>query len=169
MLYLIHNTPMQTTAPPTKVATGTSTKTMMQIKPLVPMRIVEWGFSFDGAAAATPGYVELIAANVAATVTAYVAADLSALDAEAIQFNSGDPTSNYISVGTSASGYTASSEGSVTAVRNLAAVQLAAPTTEFIYQSPLGYRGYAKVGDFVRIRMTFGTTINTLCYLICEF
>ncbi len=167
MQYLIGNYPMQTTAAPSKVAVSTI-KTLMQVKGLVPFRIVEWGFSGDASAAATPGAVELIETDVAATsLTAYVANDLTKYDAEALQF--GDPTSNYLSVGTSASGYTAGAEGTTTALRNLAGVQLIAPTNEFIYQSPLGYRAYVQAAKFARIRATFGTSVNILCYMIVEF
>lgn len=166
MQYLIGNYPMQTTAAPSKVAVSTI-KTLMQLKGVVPFRIVEWGFSGDASAAATPGVVELIETDVAATVTAYATADLTRYDAETIQF--GDPTTALISVGTSASGYTASAEGSITAVRNLAGAQLIAPTNEFIYQSPLGYRAYVQAGKFARIRATFGATVNILCYCIIEF
>jgi hypothetical protein len=169
MLYLVGNYPMQTTAAPAPVAVSTI-KTLMQVKGLVPFRIVEWGFSGNASAAATPGVVELIeTGSVFATVTAYAAADLPAYDAEALNFNSGDPTANYISVGTSVSGYTSTVEGSITAVRNLAGPQQIAPTNEFIYQSPLGYRAYCQAGKSVRIRATFGASVNVLCYMILEF
>lgn len=167
MLYLIENAPMQTTAAPTPVATGTAIKTMLQVKPIVPMKIVEWGISYDGFAAAQPGKVELIETDVAATVTAFINADITKLDGEALQF--GDPTSNYISVGTSASGYTATAEGTITAVRNLDGSQLIAPTNQFVKQFPLGYRPFVQAAKFLRIRVTFGTTVNAYCYVIVEF
>jgi hypothetical protein len=166
MLYKIINASMPTTAQPTKVTTGTAIKTMLQVKPLVPMRIVEWGCSFDGQVAAIPGVVELIETDVAATVTAYVANDLTKFDAEALQF--GDPTTNYISVGTAASGYTATVEGSIVTTREFDA-QLIAPTNQYVYQFPLGYRAYCQAGKFTRIRMTFPVAINALCYLLVEF
>lgn len=166
MQYLIGNYPMQTTAAPTKVAVSTI-KTLLQVKGLIPFRVVEWGFSGDASTPATPGVVELIETDVAATVTAYVNADLTKYDAEAALF--GDPTATLIDVGTAKSGYTASVEGSITVVRNLAGPQLIAPTNEFIYQSPLGYRGFVQAGKFLRIRATFGASVNILCYLIVEF
>ncbi len=167
MQYLIGNGPTQTTAGFVKVTTGTSVKTMLQVKTVVPARVVEWGVSFDGSAAATPGIVELIeTGTVFGTVTASVLADLTLYDGEALLF--GDPTTALISVGTSATGYTCTSEGSITAVRNLAGPQLIAPTNQFIQQFPLGYRPLIQAAKAMRIRVTFGTAVNMYAYVILE-
>jgi hypothetical protein len=166
-LYWIGNGPMQTTAAFAPVATGTSIKTLLQVKPsaTVVAKIVEWGISFDGSAAATPGKVELIETDVAATVTASVAADITKLDGNAL--SGGDPTTNLIQVGTSATGYTGSAEGSITAVRSFD-VQLIAPTNQFVKQFPLGREPIIQVAKFARIRVTFGTTVNAICYMILD-
>lgn len=165
--FLIPNGPMQTTAAFAPVATGTSIKTLLQIKPsaTLGMRIVEWGISFDGSAAATPGKVELIETDVAATVTASAAADITKLDAAAV--GGGDPTTNLIQVGTSATGYTATSEGTITAVRNLD-LQLLPPTAPYVKQFPLGERPEMVISKFYRVRVTFGTSINAYCYVVVE-
>ncbi len=168
MQYLIGNGPMQTTAAFATVTTGTAIKTMLQLKGVVPFKIFEWGISFDGSAAATPGKIELIeTGTVFGTVTASANADITQYDAEAKDF--GDPTTALITVGTSATGYTCTSEGSITAVRNLAGPQLIAPTNQFIQQFPLGYRPYVKAANAMRIRVTFGTAINAYVYVIIEF
>lgn len=166
MRYQIFNGPMQTTAQPSGVTTGTGVKTLLQVKPLVVMRIVEWGISFDGSAAATPGTVELIETDVAATVTASVNNDITKLDQAALTF--GDPTTALISVGTAATGYTASAEGSITAVRNLAGPSLVAPTNEFVQQFPLGREPIIQINKFMRFRVKFGAAINALCYVTIE-
>src|SRR4051812_19603291 len=101
MIYQVFNGPKNTTAQPATVTTSTSLKTLLQVKPLVPCKLIEWGISFDGSAAATPGTIELIEVDVAATVTAFVAADITFFDGEALLV--GDPTTAFISVGTSAS------------------------------------------------------------------
>jgi hypothetical protein len=90
-LYLISNGPMQTTAAFADVATGTTIKTLLQVKPsaTIGAKIIEWGISFNGSAAATPGKVELIETDVAATVTAAVTADIIKYDAAALM--GGDP------------------------------------------------------------------------------
>lgn len=167
-LYLIGNGAMQTTAAFAAVTTGTSIKTLLQFKAsaTITAKIVEWGISFDGSAAATPGKVELIETDVAATVTASVTADITKLDADAL--NGGDPVTNLIQVGTTATGYTSSSEGTITAVRNLAAPQLIAPTNQFIQQFPLGREPVIQIGKFGRIRVTFGAAINAYCYMVVQ-
>lgn len=164
-LYLIGNGPMQTTAAFAVVTTGNAIKTLLQVKPgtTQTLRIVEWGISFDGSAAATPGKIELIETDVAATVTASAAADITKLDSDAL--NSGDPTTAIFAVGTSATGYTGTAEGTITAVRNLAGPQLIAPTNQFIEQFPLGQEPVIQPSKFARIRVTFGAAVNAYCYM----
>jgi len=156
---------MQTTSSFATVTTGTALKTMLQLKPGTTnsIAIVEWGISFDGSAAATPLKVELIETDVAATVTASVANDITKLDSDAL--NSGDPTTSNISVGTAATGYTASAEGTITAVRNLDGPQLIAPTNQFIHQFPLGQEPIIQPSKFARIRLLAGAAVNCYCYL----
>ncbi len=165
-LYLIGNFAMQTIAAPTAVTTGVVIKTLLQVKPSATIiaKVVEWGISFNGSTAATPGVVELIETDVAATVTAAVAADITKLDSDAL--NGGDPTTNLIQVGTAATGYTAGAEGSTTSVRNLDSPQFIAPTSQFIKQFPLGNYPVIQVNKFLRIRVTFGAAINAYCYVI---
>jgi hypothetical protein len=166
-LYLIGNGPMQTTAAFATVATGTSIKTLLQVKPSATTiaKIVEWGISCDGSAAATPGKVELIETDVAATVTASVANDIFKLDAAALA--GGDPTTNLIQVGTTSTGYTASGEGTITAVRTFD-LQLIAPTNQYVKQFPLGREPIIQISKFARVRVTFGTTVNAYCYMVVE-
>lgn len=164
-IYLINNSAMQTTAAPAPVTTTTAIRTLLQLKAgaTTIARILEWGISFDGFAAAAPGKVELIETDVAATVTAYVAADITKVDADAIA--AGDPTTSLISVGTSASGFTATVEGTTTATRDLDAPQLIAPTTQYKWQFPLGQEPVIQAGKFARVRVTFAAAINAYCYL----
>lgn len=166
--FLIANGPMQTTAAFAKVATGATIKTLLQIQASATLvfKVKEWGISLDGSAAATPGQVELIETDVAATVTASVANDITKYDGAALL--GGNPTTNLIQVGTAATGYTASAEGSTAAVRNLAGPQLIAPTNQFIQQFPLGSEPIVQISKFLRIRVTFGTTVNAYCYCIIE-
>ena len=166
-LYLIANGPSPTTAAQVKVTTGTAIKTLLQVKPsaTIAAKIIEWGVSFDGSTAATPGAVELIETDVAATVTAHAAAGIVKYDTAALI--GGDPTTNLIQIGTTATGYTASGEGSITASRVLD-VQLVAPTGQYVKQFPLGREPVLQVGLFGRIRVTFGTAINAYAYMIVE-
>src|SRR2546430_309655 len=127
--YLIGSGPMPTTASFATLATGTNIITLLQVKPsaTATLKILKWGISFDGSAAATPLKCELLETDVAATVTASVANDLTKYNAEAL--SGGDPTTNLIQVGTAATGYNASVEGTITTVREFD-FQLVAPTNQ---------------------------------------
>lgn len=165
--YLIANGPMPTTAAQVAVTTGTSIKTLLQVKAsaTATFKIVEWGISFDGSAAATPIKCELLETDVAATVTASAAADIIKYDGAALA--GGDPTTNLFPVGTTSTGYTSSSEGSITAVR-MFDVQFIAPTNQYVKQFPLGREPIIQVSKFARIRVTAGAAVNAYCYMIVE-
>ena len=166
--FLIANGPMQTTGTFATVTTSTVIKTMLQVKPsaTLSMKIIEWGISFDGAASATPGKVELIETDVAATVTATATADITKYDG--IALNGGDPVTNLIQVGTTSTGYTATGEGTIAAVRNLDGPILLSPTAPYIKQFPLGREPIVQISKFARIRVTFGAAVNAYCYMIVE-
>lgn len=166
-LYLIANGPMPTTAAQAVVTTGTAIKTLLQLKAsaTVVAKIVEWGISFDGSAAAAPIKCELLETDVAATVTASATADITKLDANALA--GGDPVTNLIQVGTTSTGYTATGEGTITAVRMLD-VQLVAPTNQYVKQFPLGREPVIQVSKFGRIRVTAAAAVNAYCYMVVE-
>lgn len=163
-LYWIGNGPMPTTAAFAPVTTGTSIKTMLQLKPFNVVKIVEWGISFDGSAAATPGKVELIdTGTVFGTVTA-------SADADVMKFNGAEGAVASVAgltLGTSATGYTCTSEGSITATKVYDA-QLLSPTAPYVKQFPLGREPKCIIGNAVRIRVTFAAAINAICYMIIE-
>ena len=165
-LYLIPNGASPTTAAQVAVATGSSgtIKTMLQIEPsaTIGLTVVEWGISFDGSSAATPIKCELLETDVAATVTAHVAAGIVKYDAAALM--GGDPTTNLIQVGTANTGYTASAEGTITATRMLD-VQFIAPTNQYIKQ--FAVEPFSQISKFLRVRVTApGTAVNCYCYVI---
>jgi hypothetical protein len=166
-LYTIFNGPAPTTAAQVPVTTGTSIKTLLQVKAsgTKTFKIVEWGISFDGSAAATPIKAELLETDVAATVTASVAADIVKTDSDAL--NGGDPTTNLIQVGTTSTGYTSSGEGSITATRVFDA-QLVAPTNQYVKQFPLGREPVVQIAKFGRVRVTAGAAVNAYCYMVVE-
>lgn len=166
-VYLIGNFASPLTVAPIKVATSAIIKTLLQVKASAtkPMKVIEWGISHDGSAAATPGNIELVETDVAATVTAHVAAGIVKWDAEALA--GGDPTTNLILVGTTATGFTATAEGTTLAAR-LLDPQLIAPTNQYVKQFPLGREPQVQVSKFLRIRVTFPVTVNALCYVLVE-
>lgn len=128
-------------------------------------KIVEWGISFDGSGAATPIKCELLETDVAATVTASALADIVKVDDNAL--SGGDPTTALIAVGTTATGYTATGEGSITATRVFDA-QLVAPTNQYVKQFPLGREPVIQVSKFGRIRVTAGAAVNAYCYVTVD-
>lgn len=164
MLVQIYNGAMPTTAKLGPITTGTSIKTLLQIKPsaTVPIKLIEWGISFDGFAAAQPIPVELIETDVAATVTAFANADFHRLDAEALA--AGDLTTNFLQVGTTSSGFTSSGEGSITSTRLFDAQQIA-PTNQYVKQYPLGREPFLQVAKFLRIRVHAPAAVNAICYV----
>lgn len=166
-LYKIFNGPAPTTASQVAVATGTALKTLLQVKPgsTQILRLIEWGISFDGSAAATPGIIEAGVTDVAATVTAHVAAGIHKYDSAALA--GGDPTTNIVAVGTTSTGYTASGEGTVGAFR-LADVQHIAPTNQYVFQFPLGREFIINPGEFFRLRVKFTVGVNAICYGLFE-
>lgn len=164
-LFLIPNYAMVTTAAPTAVATTTSIKTMLQVKNFNLMKVVEWGISFDGSAAATPGRVELLTTGtVFATVTASADADIARLESPG---ESAAASVSGLTLGTSATGYTSAAEGSITATKPLD-IQMIAPTNQYYKQFPLGREPRVAIGDALRIRVHFGTSVGCLCYIVVE-
>ena len=165
--YKIYNGPSPTTASQVAVTTGTAIKTLLQVVPSATLgtHIVEWGISFDGAAMAAGIEVELLETDVAATVTAHVTAGIVRLDEAAVQ--GGDPVTNLIQVGTAATGYTASAEGSITTSRMFDA-QFIDPAANYVLQFPLGERPYMKPGAFTRVRVKAAAAVNAICYIVVE-
>lgn len=165
MLFLINNFANPTTAAFVPVTTGTSLKTMLQVVPSATKiwRITEWGIVFSGFAAAAKIKVELIEVDVAATVTAHVAAGINKLDGEAMMC--GDPTTNLIQVGTSTTGYTASAEGTITATRWLDAPLQLSPTDTFVKQFPLGEQPMIQISKYARIRVHAPAAVDAVCWM----
>jgi hypothetical protein len=166
--YGVWNGPMPTTAPVQKVSTGVATKTMLQLAPAVPIKVVEWGVSFDGSAAAMPGYCELIdTGTVFGTVTAFAAADVMQQFDPNSPANTTGSSGTPLNLGTALSGYTCTSEGTPTSTR-VGATRLVAPTNDELQQFPLGREFGVPVGHCLRVRMTFSTAVSALAYVIFE-
>jgi hypothetical protein len=160
-----YNAASPTTAAPVKVTTGTAIKTMLQLATpsTRQLQVISWGFSIDAAPATTGvGVVELVQTDVAATVTAHVAAGLPALDPNA--------PASLLTLGTSATGYTATAEGTTTASRlfdvtELAGVSNGAYPITYSYQFMPDERPIVAVSKFLRVRVTFSAAVNMLCWV----
>lgn len=159
---------MATTAATAKVTTGTAIKTMLVLSTPATRQIqlISWGFSVDAPPATTgTGVVELIQTDVAATVTAHVAAGVQPLDPNA--------PASLLTLGTSNTGYTATAEGTTTASRlfgfaDIAGVSNGAAPTVFNYQFMPDERPIVAVSKFVRVRVTFSAAVNMLCWVVWD-
>lgn len=163
--FITWNGASPTTAPIAAVATsGTinTPKTMLQLKPgASKIRIIEWGYSFTGIPTSAVQMELLDSGTVAATVTAAVSAGVN-------NYNDVTGPASLASLGVSATGYTSSSEGTITSSRVLAyQYELG---YQFKQQFPLGREPEINSGNILRIRATptTGTATSLVAYLIWE-
>jgi hypothetical protein len=146
------------------VTTGTAIKTMLQLQTPATQRIklVAWGVSCNGAAAAAGPQWELCSTgSVAATVTAHVAAGLVPQNAE------GEGLASQLTLGTTGTGYTGTAEGTITAVKMYDSAFLQ-PTGCYVYQFPLGLEPQVPISTIVRVRVTAAAAVNALCWIVWE-
>jgi hypothetical protein len=143
-----------------EVALANGLKTMLQVKPVTKDCVIcAWGISSDGNAAGAPFPVELIDCDVAATVTS-LTPDLWRNNAGAASLAVG---------GTSATGYNASVEGTLAAIRILDSVELRPDGDKYVMWFPLQERPKALAGRFVRIRTHATiTTVNVIPWIIFD-
>jgi hypothetical protein len=159
------NGPAPTTASFAAVTTGTAIKTMLQVETGAnnPIKVKAWGISFDGSAAATPIACELMTTGtVAATVTAHVAAGVQ-------PWGCADSTPvSTVALGTAATGYTASAEGTITTSTTFD-LQFIAPTSQYVMMFPLGDEPMVGAGgEDLRIRVDAAAAVNCYCWVRWE-
>jgi hypothetical protein len=161
--YICWNGAAPTTAALTTVSTGTTIKTMLQLAtPSTRMIwIEEWGYTTDDPPGADAVF-ELIQTDVAATVTAHVASGVVPLDPNL-------PPS-LLSLGTSATGYSATVEGTTTASRlidQVAVSSISAESAPFLtVRRTYDVWPSIPVSKFLRIRATTPTTaVGMLCWI----
>lgn len=155
--YTAWNAAMVTTAAQPSVSTGTAIKTMLQIATPATRQIavLAWGYTLDDPPGADAIF-ELIQTDVAATVTAHAASGVQPVVA-------GMPAS-LVTLGTSATGYTGSVEGTITATKIFDAVSMSSVSAEAApvltyrrdfndYEIPI-----VDVSKFLRVRATTPTT-----------
>jgi len=161
--YKAYNAAMATTAATAKVTTGTSIKTMLQLSTpsTRQLQIISWGFELDAVPGSTGGIVELIQTDVAATVTAHVAAGVQPLDPNA--------PASLLTLGVANTGYTASAEGSTAASRlfdeALIAPSAGATNLNYSYQFMPDERPIVAISKFLRVRVTFAAAVNMLTWV----
>ncbi|MFD8866006.1 hypothetical protein ACFV1F_16800 [Streptomyces sp. NPDC059590] len=157
--YTTWNGPMPTTAAQASVSTGTAIKTMLQLATpsTRQIQLISWGFSCDDPPGAD-AVIELLQTDVAATVTAHVTSGVQPLDPNA--------PASLLALGTSATGYTASAEGTITSTRVFDAASLSSTSGEsslsYVYQWMPDERPIVAISKFLRIRATTPTTATDL-------
>lgn len=162
-VYKAWNGPMATTGSQAFVATGTAMKTMLQIATpsTRQIQIIEWGYTLNTNSAGG-GVIELIETDVAATVTAHVAAG--------VQPQTPGLPASLMTLGVAATGYTATAEGAVTTTRTLDAVNLiadnAAPSLKHEKVFMPDIRPRVAVSKFLRIRANTANTVNMSCWIV---
>jgi hypothetical protein len=170
--YWVHNGPMALTAAPTKQPTGTAIRTMLQLCPAAGriIRPIAWGVSFDAAAAAQGGQVELIEVNVAATMsTAFAAADVQPYGDANAPANTAGVSGEPLNLSTTTSGFAtgAVTEGATTASR-MVDLQIIQPTNQYVYSWPLSREFECIPGRFLRVRVTFAVSVGMYCFVVFE-
>jgi hypothetical protein len=149
-----------------KQPTGTAIRTMLQIATATDnkIKVVEWGISFDGSAAATPIQCELIdtGAIAASAMTAHTATGVQ-------PYNDASAPASSVQLGAALTAFStaAVTEGTPTATR-YADLQLVAPTNQYVKQWPLGREFDVAVSRFLRVRVTAGASVNCYTYVIWE-
>ncbi len=157
---------MPTTSQFSALGTTTSLKTLLQLKAAnsLLMKVKKWGISFDGSAGAQGVQCELLeTGTVFGTVTAFAAADLMAIDAAALLGTS----TNFLSVGTSASGYNCSAEGSIAATRIFDA-PISQPTGPYVWEYSLGNEPVVNAGCALRVRVKAPSAYNAIAWVEVE-
>lgn len=152
------------TGPPTTTATSAvagTPKTILQIKPgNAKIRVVEWGYGFDAPPAA-PVRVELVD-------TGAVFATVTTIGSGVRNYNDATGPVSAAAAGATATGFNASSEGTITSSRLLAYNYDAA--LYFKQQFPLGREPEINASGALRVRATPTTAaaVNMWAYIIWE-
>jgi hypothetical protein len=166
--YKCWNGPMPTTAAQAAVTTGTAIKTMLQISPpsTRQIQVLGWGFTVDDPPGADAVF-ELLDTDVAATVTAHVAAGVQPL-------TPGLPAS-LVTLGAANTGYTSTAEGSTTASRVHDVVAMssvsaeAAPFLTYSRNFDEWSAPIIAVSRFLRVRATTPTTaVDMRCWIVWD-
>jgi hypothetical protein len=161
---------MATTAAMAPVTTGTTIKTMLQLATPTnrTITIISWGWQIDALPTTTlTGKIELIETDVAATMaTAHVAAGVQPL-------LPGVPAS-LLQLGTTATGFSATAEGTPAATRTFDQDEVNGATFLGMSQAMNDYqfmqdeRPVVAVSKFLRVRATFGSAVNLLAWVCFE-
>jgi hypothetical protein len=128
------------------------------------IQLISWGFSIDDPPGAD-AVIELFQTDMSAIVSWHIAAGVPALDPNA--------PASLLSLGTAATGYTSSAEGTTTAARVFDAVSVSSTSAEaavgmlYTYQWMPDERPIIAVSKFLRVRATTPTTAVDMRCWVC--
>lgn len=156
--YTFFNGALPTTAALTAVTTGTAIKTMLQVATpsTLEIDVISWGISFTGSTFGTKVQCELIETDVAATVTTG--------SGHIVRVSGPAQLASQVTVGTSATGFTATAEGTITATRPFD-VQQVDGTAGYSYTWSLGNYPRVSVSKFLRVRVITSSAVNATCWV----
>lgn len=150
----------------TGVMAGTSyaagAKVAIQLAPISTMnlRIVEWGVSFSGTAAAAPAICTLAQASAASTCsTTHSTSTIMAVGDNA--------KASSLSMGTTTSGYGSGAITTCTTERQYAAAQVG-PMSQYEKQFPLGRDYLVLPSKFLQLRINTAATLTAIAYIVFE-
>src|SRR3990172_6796368 len=165
-LYIAYNAVMSATQAITtgqSLATGEKVTLQLGIPSGGYIRLVEWGISFDGSAAAQPANVELSSTATATTLTAHSTTSVKPLD---------DPNApdSRLTMSTTTTAYGAVIPASRTVLR-IVDKQYIAPTNQYVKMWPLGMYpmfGASGAAQYVQLCVDTSATVNALAYIVWE-
>jgi len=168
-LYIAYNCIGVAQATQTNVAAGgvayTTTGSRMMIQLDIPstiqLRIIEWGVSFNGSAAATPNTVEL--AQVATGTTVTTAYSTSTV----LPLNDNTGALSRLTMATSGF-YGAAVTRTSTTVDRVFDSQFVAPTNQYVKMWPLGREPIVAVSKKLQLSMNQQSATTALAYIVWE-
>ncbi len=170
--YRLYNGHMPTTGgPPAGVVTSATLFTLLQVVSAAgfPMKIVDWGVSFNGAAVVASFPCALMDTySIAATVTAFAAADAAPFfDPNAPANTAAGATSYPFEMSTALSGFTSTAEGTITTTRVLDNAMVE-PIGGYFKQFPLGREPGVVAQNVLRVMVLGDGVTKCTCYVTIE-
>lgn len=145
----------------TSYATGGKVAVQLQTPSTLQVKIIEWGISFNGSAAATPAVVELVQNGTGSTVsTAHTTSTVQPI-------GDNTKTSGLTYGATTNTGYGNGAITSATPDKYFDA-QFIAPTSQYVKQWPLGREPVCAASKFCQLRLNTSATVTAVAYIIFE-
>ena len=150
----------------TSYATGAKVALQLNVPDQGHIKLIEWGVSFNGSAAATPALLEVATTDTATTgLTTHSTTIIKCLD-----FPGTSAPLSRLTMGTSATGFGAVAITSNTTLRPIDR-QYVAPTNQYVKMWPLGREpiiGTVAAESFLQFRINTAATVTAILYAVWE-